>query len=209
MQLLRTEPESSDHLIWTETARKTVLSARVFSVALARRRSTDGRKADFTVVESPDWCNVIAPVTREGVRHLVMVRQYRHGSGSVTTEIPGGIVDPGESPEEAALRELEEEAGYTAGGLTLIGRMNPNPAFMGNTVYTYVANGVRSAGEQRLDENEQADKVLLPEATVLSLTNSEFIAHAIMVAAVHWYRLFLNDGLDFYGRMAADESTDL
>ena len=191
----------SEHLVWTETARRTIFDAKVFSVTISRRQSTDDRKADFTVVESPDWCNVIAPVRHNGVAHLVMVRQFRHGASAITTEIPGGVVDPGEDPERAALRELQEETGYRADSLTRIGCTNPNPAFMGNLVHTYVAHNVHRFGDQRLDENEQADVVLLPEADVLSLSHPEFTAHAIMVAAVHWYRLYLQDGLNYDERM--------
>jgi 8-oxo-dGTP pyrophosphatase MutT (NUDIX family) len=119
----------------------------------------------------------------------------------VTIEIPGGVVDPGELPERAALRELEEETGYGADRLVHIGSMNPNPAFMGNTVHTFAATGVRIVGDQKLDRNEQADVLLLPETEVLQLNHAEFTAHAIMVAAVYWYRLYLEDGLSYAQRV--------
>src|SRR5215468_5476548 len=72
----------------------------------------DGRQHDFYVIEAPDWVNVI-PLTPDG--QVVMIEQYRHGSGEVTLEIPGGMVDEGEEPHEAAVRELWEETGYRSG----------------------------------------------------------------------------------------------
>ena len=67
-----------------------------------------------------------------------MVRQFRHGLGNVTLEIPGGIIEPGEEPAAAAVRELREESGYRAGRVRLLGSSNPNPALFGNRVHFIV-----------------------------------------------------------------------
>ncbi len=61
-----------------------------------------------------------------------MVKQYRHGSDSITLEFPAGMVDPGEDAKETAKRELLEETGYTSQSIVLVGKVNPNPAFMTN-----------------------------------------------------------------------------
>lgn len=131
---------------------------------------------------------------------FVLARQYRHGGQVLTLEFPGGLVDPGEEPETAARRELEEETGYHAGGLTLIGATNPNPAFMSNTVYTYLAADVSLVTDQRLDENERVDVELVPIDDIVSLARPGFRAHAIMLAALYWYKLYKNDGLDYESR---------
>jgi len=68
-------------------------------------------KHDFYILESRDWINII-PLTDD--HQVVMIRQYRHGSREVTLEIPGGLVDPGDTPKKAAVRELLEETGYQA-----------------------------------------------------------------------------------------------
>jgi ADP-ribose pyrophosphatase len=190
------------HLVWTERARRKILDASVFALYQSRRESSDGRRGEFTVVESADWCNVVAPVDTEGGRSILLVRQFRHGPATLTVELPGGLVDPGEEPEQAARRELREETGYQASQLTLIGQMNPNPAFMTNTVYTFVADGALSAGSQSLDVNELADVELVPEDALLSLSVEEFNTHALMVAALHWYRLYRDDGMDYQSRVA-------
>ena len=90
----------------------------------------------------PDWVNVI-PVTPQG--KVVVIRQYRHGTGEISLEIPGGVVDAGESHEETARRELLEETGYTAGEIIPIGRVAANPAIQDNHMHTFLALGARAA----------------------------------------------------------------
>lgn len=195
--------ENHDHLIWRELDRTSLLDARIFEVFQSRRRASDGKENTYVLVDSPDWCNVIAPVEREdGVRCFAMARQYRQGSQSVTVEFPGGLVDDGESPEVAALRELEEETGYTADSLVLIGRVNPNPAFMSNVAYTFLASGPRLDREQALDENERLDAVLVPVDEVVDHVRPDFHVHAIMMSALHWYSLYRADGLDYEERLS-------
>lgn len=140
------------------------------------------------LVDSPDWVNVIAVVSDTlGRDCFVMVRQFRQGSCSTALEFPGGMVDHSEDPAVAAAREFSEESGYTAGRLELIGRTNPNPAFMTNTVTTFLASDVDCHGEQSLDANEIVDVVLVPVADVAADRVPEFSSHAIMLAAYYWY----------------------
>jgi ADP-ribose pyrophosphatase len=196
------ENNQHEHLIWEEIDRQTLLDAHVFSVLSSRRRAADGAEASYFLVDSPDWCNIVAPVTRDdGVECFVMARQYRHGSQSVTIEFPGGIVDPGETPDAAVLRELEEETGYAAASARLIGKVNPNPAFMSNAAFTFVAIGAHKNGGQDLDQNERLDAELVPATEILDLMRPDFHEHAIMTVALHWYQLYRNDGLDYEARL--------
>jgi 8-oxo-dGTP pyrophosphatase MutT (NUDIX family) len=196
------EPVDHDHLVWRELDRRTLLDAPIFQVYSSRRRASDGAESEYVLVDSPDWCNVIAPWTRDdGVECFVMARQYRHGSRTVSVEFPGGLIDEGETPEAAGLREFEEETGFTASGLRLIGRVNPNPAFMSNTAFTFLAEGVRPSRGQSLDANERLDAVLVPSHEITELVRPDFHVHAIMMSALHWYTLYLADGLDYEERL--------
>ena len=79
----------------------------------------------FYVAEFPDWANIIA-LTPDN--HVVLIRQYRHGSDRFEVELPGGCIDPGEAPLDAAVRELLEETGYSGENPVIIGQMSPNPS---------------------------------------------------------------------------------
>lgn len=177
-----------DTLGWKDLSRVEKYDARIFTVDEVRRRSADGREGGFTVLKSPDWVNVIAPVRGGGgKRSFLMVRQFRHGSGHITVEFPAGMINPGEDPAAAAAREFEEETGYTASSYRLIGACNPNPAFMSNRVYTFLAEGAVPSGEQNLDEHEMIEVSVVPEEDVLNNLGIGEFDNGIMLIAGFFY----------------------
>lgn len=179
-------------LEWQDLFRSRKYDARIFTVEEVRRRSADGKEAGFTVLKSPDWVNIIAPVrSADGKRAFLMVRQFRHGSGRLTTEFPAGMIEPGEEPASAAAREFEEETGYTASSYRLIGVCNPNPAFMSNRVYTFLAETAVPSGIRHLDEHEMIDVLTVPEEVVLNCLGSEEFDNGIMLVAGFFYRRFI------------------
>ncbi|MCU0586279.1 MAG: NUDIX hydrolase [Desulfobacterales bacterium] len=78
-------------------------------------------------------------------REVVLIRQYRHGTREVTLEIPGGILEAGDTPSAAARRELGEETGYAAAEMISLGCVHPNPAFLENRCHTFLARNARPA----------------------------------------------------------------
>ena len=87
---------------------------RIFKAVEVDRISPEGKKGTFVLLDSPDWVNVVAVVKDENDRDcFLMVRQFRHGSATITMEFPAGLVDKDENPASAAARELLEETGYT------------------------------------------------------------------------------------------------
>ena len=114
---------------------------------------------------------------------MVLVRQFRHGIRRDTLEVPGGMVDPGESPEEAAVRELAEETGYVADRVRFLGRVHPNPAIQGNWSYTYLAEGCRPNAEPSPDLFERIEVEVRPLSDVPDLIRREEISHSLMVNA--------------------------
>lgn len=179
---------SHHHLRWQEDRRERLLDAVVFSVDKSVQRGPEGRSAEYYLLNTPDWGNVVAVTEDEKGREcFVMVRQFRHGSMNVSLEFPGGVIDPGEDPKEASARELTEETGYIAEELTLIGEINPNPAFMNNSCYTYLARGLHRKQDQDLDENEVIDVELVPVDSIKVDREGSFF-HAMMVVALHFYQ---------------------
>ena len=106
----------------------------------------------------------------------------------MTLEIPGGIIEPRDTPQEAARRELEEETGYQDSEMELIGFVLPNPAFLNNRCYTCVARGVFPAGEQSQDEKEDIEVILRPLSDIPRMIRSGEITHALVLAA--FYRFY-------------------
>jgi ADP-ribose pyrophosphatase len=175
---------------WDEVGQETRYTGRIFSLHQRRLRSpATGREHPFDIVEAPAWVNVVALTAGDRV---VLIRQYRAGTRSVTTEIPGGTVDKGESPREAAKRELLEETGYTSDEWTEIGRVEPNPAFQTNTTYTFLARHARRTSEQHFDETELIEVDERPLADIPGLIRQRVITHALVVCA--FFHLFVTTG---------------
>jgi len=160
-------------------------SYRIFSIRTDTVLSPrTGAEHDFYVIETRDWVNII-PITTD--QQVVMVKQYRHGSRQVTLEIPGGIVDPGDTPEEAASRELLEETGYQADEWVKIGEVSPNPAIFNNRAHTFVARNLKKVGDPSPDQTEDIEVVLVPISNIPQLIRTGTIDHAIVMAAFYWY----------------------
>ena len=146
----------------------------------------DGLEADFYVIENPDWVNVIALT---GQREIVLIDQFRHGTGSIVTEIPGGMVDPNESPEAAARRELIEETGYAPASLKLLGVSRPNPAIQNNTMFHYLAEGCVKAHDVAFDDHESIVTRLAPLISVDEEIRNGNISHSLVIAAFFYLYL--------------------
>jgi 8-oxo-dGTP pyrophosphatase MutT (NUDIX family) len=172
---------------WEVIDRETLQDCRVFRVQRATARSPHtARPHPFYTIEAGHWVNVVATTARGEV---VMVRQWRHGANKVTLEIPGGLVDPGEAPAAAAARELLEETGYAAPRVRSLGAANPNPALFGNLVYTYLAENCERVAEVRNGPLEETWVELVPEHSLPSRLRAGDIDHALVIAALHWWRL--------------------
>ncbi len=169
---------------WTLLSSREVSDHRIFRIRDdIYRFEPSGRERDFVVIQSPDWVNVV-PLTDDG--QVVLIRQYRHGIRAVCLEIPGGIIDRGESPDAAAVRELAEETGYAAGKIRLLGRVRPNPAIQDNYQYCYLAEGCHKAGDPRWDPFEQIEIVTRPLGDIPDLIRSEEICNALVINAFYF-----------------------
>jgi 8-oxo-dGTP pyrophosphatase MutT (NUDIX family) len=174
-------------LAWRRERSEQVADCRVFKV----RRDTsadprDGRTHDFFVIEAPDWINVI-PLTAEG--EVVLIEQYRHGAEEISLEIPGGMVDAGEAPADAAARELLEETGYEASEIVFLGKARPNPAIENNWIHTFLARGARFLRDPVFDGTEQTVVRIFPRDAIPALIAEGKINHALVVVGFHLLQL--------------------
>lgn len=182
------DPEARHPPAWRLVAQDHLQHCKVFDVHRATMASPrTGEHHPFYRIESPPWVNVVALTPDDA---LVMVRQFRQGSRDVTLEIPGGIVDPGESPAEAGARELLEETGYRAARLESLGSINPNPAIFGNRVFMQVATGCEPVAEIRNGATEETMVELLPLDALGDTVRAGGIDHALVVAALYAFDLW-------------------
>lgn len=151
------------------------------------RHPKTGKEGDFFYLDSKDWVLVVAR-TRAG--ELILIRQFRWGADELSWELPGGIIDPGEDPVTAGLRELREETGYSALSGRLIGHARPNPAILNNHCHIVFVDGVeRGATATDWDEHEEIEVRPLPESTVLAWVKDCRIGHALALNALLFYFL--------------------
>lgn len=174
---------------WRELGREQVADCRVFTVERSTASSPeDSAPHAFHRIRCIDWAQIL-PITADG--NAVLVRQYRHGQQRVTLEMPGGLIDPGEDPATAALRECLEETGYRARVALSLGALSPNPALFANRLHCFYATGVEPERAVQNMGTEVTEVVLVPVADLEGLLVSGEIDHAL-VAATMWRYLYLH-----------------
>ncbi len=107
----------------------------------------------------------VVPVDEQG--NVIIEKQYRYPFHAVLTEIPAGKLDSKEEPHlQAALRELQEETGYTAENMIYLGEFYPTCAYSDEIIHMYLATGL-SQGEQNLDDDEFVGLEKVPLTTLV------------------------------------------
>jgi ADP-ribose pyrophosphatase len=137
----------------------------------------------YYVLEYPTWVSVLA-LTKDN--KAVFVKQYRHGLGVVSIELPGGVVDAGETPEQGIRREIREETGYEFDSYAYLGKISPNPATSTNYMYMYLATGGEKVAEQSLDETEDVEVVLYSLDEVKQLLKENKIVQSLHCTTIFY-----------------------
>jgi 8-oxo-dGTP pyrophosphatase MutT (NUDIX family) len=174
---------------WRVLQSDVVYRASIFDVRRDRcRAESTGIEHDFHVLEVSDWVNVV-PITELG--EVVMVRQFRHGTRSLTLEVPAGVIDSDDaSPAIAGERELREETGYACDALVPIGVVHPNPAILNNRCHVFLGERVRQVGPPQWDGTEEFEVVSIPVAEIPELIRRGEISNALTLVAFQLLDLY-------------------
>jgi ADP-ribose pyrophosphatase len=174
---------------WKKISSQLIGDFRIFKLRSDVKISPrTGKEHDFYVLDSVNWVNVVALTP---ARQLVMVEQYRHGSNTTELEIPGGMMDAGETdPVATAVRELREETGYEGTDARLLGKIYSNPAILSNTTYTVLIENCRMQHGVEFDSGEDLITRLVPVAEIPKLVAGEKIGHSLVVVALYHFDLW-------------------
>jgi 8-oxo-dGTP pyrophosphatase MutT (NUDIX family) len=182
------EPQAWEVLGSVYLSRKPWLTLRQDRVRLPGGAVID----EYFVLEYPAWVNVVAVTPDDRV---VLVRQYRHGLGRVSVELPAGVVDPDDpSPEAAARRELLEETGFGGGTWSSLCVASANPGTHSNLSYSFLAVGVEPIAEPTPEATEDLRVLTAPVAEVARLVEAGEVVQALHLAPLLKYLLTRRPG---------------
>ncbi len=170
---------------WKLLGTRDAFTCRLFKLKVKEFLSPKtGKPHEFYQIETRDWVGIIPLLNEE----VILVRQFRHGSEEMSLEIPGGIMDE-DDPFGAALRELQEETGFKANKMELLGVLRPQPALFNNRFYVFLATELEKVGDPLPEESEEIELVKMPLDQVLKDMASGKIDHALVLAAFELLRL--------------------
>lgn len=167
---------------WHVLDSKLLIDERWLQLREDRVRLANGHEIErFHVIHGPDWASVLC-VTNDS--EVVLVRQYRHGAGSPSLELPAGVIEPHETPEEAARRELLEETGYESDDWVSIQSVSTEPARHTTRAHFFCARGARRTRPAAPEETEVLEQVLVPLSDLSGLALDGSILHGVHVGAI-------------------------
>jgi len=177
-----TSPLSPEPSRWETLSHTSLAKTRIFTLRSTRfRHPGRNTERDFVVIDAPDWVNVIA-VTPD--HRMVLVQQFRFGIDAFSLEIPGGVMEAGEEPLTAGVRELCEETGYTASPARVLGSVHPNPAMQSNRCHFIWMDQAQLTTPLAWDADEEIQVITLPVEEVYHLAHRGAITHGLVLNAL-------------------------
>lgn len=177
----------SNQLVEKRLRSEEVFSGRLLHVYLDHVQLPDGSESIREWIKHPG-ASAVVPVFNNG--DVMLVRQFRYPLSQVFYEVPAGKLDPGESPDRTAERELREEAGLTCAGHEYLGHYYPGIGYTDEIIHLYVAWDIREA-EQRVDEDEFLIKERISFVEAVRMVYSGEISDGktaiILLRAWHWW----------------------
>jgi ADP-ribose pyrophosphatase len=157
-----------------------IFQGRKIDVVLRPRLLKSGEWSEREVVVHP---GAVALVPMVDSNHVCLVRNHRHSVGKVLLEVPAGTLEPGESPELTAARELKEETGYTAGSIRWIATWFVSPGVMTEQMHLYLCEDL-IGGELALEPDENLEPIVVEWEEALRMVFAGEIVDAKTIASI-------------------------
>jgi ADP-ribose pyrophosphatase len=141
--------------IWRKLSTQSVLKTPYYDVRVDRLRHPQGHELDYYVIAFARQATGVVPVADDG--RVLLVQQWRHPVEKLTWSIPAGAIETGESPADAAARELREEAGCAARRLEPLYHYHPSIGVADQVFHIFVAQGVELQTERDTAEIHQVE----------------------------------------------------
>jgi 8-oxo-dGTP pyrophosphatase MutT (NUDIX family) len=173
-----------EHLRWKTLSSEYLSHETWFTVRKDTCERQDGSIVNnYYVFEFPDWATAF-PLTAEG--KIIMTKQYRHALNEIRFELPGGVVEKGESFETGIQRELLEETGYVFDEIKPLGVISANPSTNSNLMHMFLATGGKKISEQSLDANEEIEIYELTFDELMQLMDENKIMQSMHVTTIYY-----------------------
>lgn len=166
--------------------RNTIFEGRIVKLYVDEVQLPDGKTSTREIVEHPGAVAVIA-ITDEG--KLVLVEQFRKPLERTLVEIPAGLIEEGEDPQETAKRELGEETGYTCRSIKYVTSFYTSPGFCDEVIHLYFAEGLKKDSRLQLDEDEFVDVLEVTYDEALQLMKEKKIDDSKTVYALQYWKI--------------------
>jgi ADP-ribose pyrophosphatase len=154
-------------------------TGRIINVDVDEVRFPDGSVGTLEMVRHPGASAVLPFLTDPAGEdpQVLLIRQYRYAADGFVYEIPAGRLDPGETPEECAARELKEETGCSAGYIEHLYSFYTTPGFTDERIHAYMASDL-TRGESALEADEFVETIALPLSRALDMIRAQEIVDA-------------------------------
>jgi ADP-ribose pyrophosphatase len=173
--------DCSEQLTEVMVKSDTLYQGKILNLRVDLVRLPSGRTSTREVVEHPGSVGII-PIDNDG--NVILIKQFRYPVGEVLWEIPAGKLDPGEKPEDCAIRELEEETSFIAGRIEKVASFYTSPGFSGEMMHLFIATDlIPGTAEPDQDENIKVFN-LSREAVETMMTNGEIRDAKTLLALV-------------------------
>ncbi|MCH8938138.1 MAG: NUDIX hydrolase [Gemmatimonadetes bacterium] len=169
----------------TRIATREVYSGRLLKVDVETVRNPAGQTLELEVVRHPGAAAIVPFLSELDAPdpQILLLRQYRYAAGGVLWEIPAGVLEPGEDPQDCARRELREETGATAQEIRFLTSVFTTPGFTDERIHLFLATGL-SVADQHLETDELIEVATRPLSAVLEMIKDGEIADSKTIVAV-------------------------